>query len=613
VRGEAEMWCIGKLSHDRRGAGSIIGAVFIVLIIMSGYTFYTLNVNVTEDYTETVQDMQELDLKRNKENSEFTSVTTTNDDNLNITIENTGSYQAHFIWLGIFNETSTPPTQQYVELDVHVDPAETATNIPEENITIPEGQERVIQLVTELGNTFSYSYPEESSEEGGDETYDYVDNTSNEDSSDDKGTHSLFSAQKAGPDGIVDTLTEGYVAGENVENDVDGNGSNEDGSADKGTETDFTNATGTSLDSNYMNIQEADTGGGSDSLWLYVNTCDWSVDEWNAYGFPFEEVLNAIDYYDPVNFGWIETVSKNNFEGDFFFTDSGKSTETIISVTVQIYARNSDSDNLEVYMWDGSSYPLLGSQGLTPSWGWVNYTATTVLDTWAKIDGAKMYVESLTNGGPYQVDCARLNVDYTDPANYELDFEYQWDTAFYSSDNEEVCIYVGTHTGSESLNVSYWSGSWTSLGTITSTGWNNFTATGLASATYTIQLIGATESSDSEQDDWDIDLMTLHTWNATGYLLDLEVQWTDADYDETNEWLSIYGGTMEAEDILVDVWNGTAWTNVFTDLSSGWNSVDVSSYLVSSPFTIRFRGGTETGDLTQNSWEIDTTFLYVWS
>ena len=235
--------------------------------------------------------------------------------------------------------------------------------------------------------------------------YDFVDNNdTNVDSSANKGTQSNFTAQKYGPDLTIDTLT------------------------------------------------EEDTGSGSDTLWLYVNTCDWSMDDWGEYGFPYEDVLNAIDYYEPINFGYIATSSKNDFEGDFFFTDSGKSTETIISVTVQVYARNSDSDSLEVYMWNGSSYPLLGSQGLTPSLGWVNYTATTVLDTWAKIDGAKMYVESLTNDGPYEVDCARLQVEY-DSTNYEFDVEAQWTNVDYDETYEELCIRTGTFSGSEDLMV----------------------------------------------------------------------------------------------------------------------------------------------------------------
>ena len=159
------MWFIGKLSRSKRGAGSIIGGVFILLILLTGYTFYFLNVNVTEGYNKILQDMGELDLKRNKENLEFISVSF-NNDQLNITVKNTDSYDAHLIWLGIFDETVTSNTQEYYEIDFYVDPAETVTNIRNETIPTFEGQERVIQLVTELGNTFSYSYPPSEEEDG---------------------------------------------------------------------------------------------------------------------------------------------------------------------------------------------------------------------------------------------------------------------------------------------------------------------------------------------------------------------------------------------------------------------------------------------------------------
>ncbi len=160
------MWFIGKLSRDKRGVGSMIGAVFIVLILLSGFTFYTLNVSINENYRVFLQTMDEIDLRKKQENIEFISVSTTSKDKLNITVKNTGSHQVHLIWLGIFDKTATPNTQKYYGLDVYVDPAETVTNVPEETITILQGQERVIQLVTELGNTFSYSYPP-SEEEGG--------------------------------------------------------------------------------------------------------------------------------------------------------------------------------------------------------------------------------------------------------------------------------------------------------------------------------------------------------------------------------------------------------------------------------------------------------------
>jgi hypothetical protein len=102
-------------------------------------------------------------------------------------------------------------------------------------------------------------------------------------------------------------------------------------------------------------------------------------------------------------------------------------------------------------------------------------------------------------------------------------------------------------------------------------------------------------------------------YETVNYRLDLEVQWTNVQYDLPNEELCIFGGTMGSEDIRVDVWNGVLWQNLFTDLASGWNNITVSSYLTSSTFTIRFKDGTESGDGVQDSWYIDVTLLHVWS
>jgi len=97
------------------------------------------------------------------------------------------------------------------------------------------------------------------------------------------------------------------------------------------------------------------------------------------------------------------------------------------------------------------------------------------------------------------------------------------------------------------------------------------------------------------------------------YELDLEVQWTNVDYDESNEFLCIYGGTMGTENVTVDAWNGSDWENVFTYLNSGWNNFSISSYLTSSTFTIRFKDGNKTSDINQDSWNIDATLLHVWT
>ncbi|MCW4052202.1 MAG: PKD domain-containing protein [Candidatus Bathyarchaeota archaeon] len=100
--------------------------------------------------------------------------------------------------------------------------------------------------------------------------------------------------------------------------------------------------------------------------------------------------------------------------------------------------------------------------------------------------------------------------------------------------------------------------------------------------------------------------------SENNFALDLEVQWTNANYTQIHEELCIFGGSMDSESIQVHVWSGSAWQIIFVDLSAGWNNISVSEHLVSQTFTIRFNGGTETGDTISDSWEIDCTLLHTW-
>jgi len=288
----------------------------------------------------------------------------------------------------------------------------------------------------------------------------YVDNNiSNIDSSNDKGTHSNFPAQQYGPDSVYDTLI------------------------------------------------EVNRGADEDLLFLYVNAYNEVRTDWTQVG--TTPYLSVIDY----NSNYVHT-SKNNYEiGDFGFENSGLSSETIQSVTIQLYAKQTDTNNpLQLFVWDGSTWTDLGMQAPTTSWGWINYTATA-LNSWTKIDAAKIYMQPATGTGLYEVDWARLLIGYFEPDNYEVD---------------------------------------------------------------------------------------------------LEVQWNNVEFNEANEFLCIYGGTMGSEDIKIDAWNGSNWINLIADLNPGWNNVTVTPYLTSSTFTIRYKGAQETNDTNQDSWEIDSTLLHVW-
>ena len=67
------------------------------------------------------------------------------------------------------------------------------------------------------------------------------------------------------------------------------------------------------------------------------------------------------------------------------------------------------------------------------------------------------------------------------------------------------------------------------------------------------------------------------------------------------------------ENLQVDVWTGSAWQNVFTQLANGWNNATITSYLTSSNLTIRYKGSNETNDSIQDSWNIDTAVIHAWT
>ncbi len=168
-----------------------------------------------------------------------------------------------------------------------------------------------------------------------------------------------------------------------------------------GTSTIYTNNTSA----------KASVEGGTSQL--YVNADDGAKTDWTRVG--TNPYLDAIDY----NTSFLNTSGKNRVVGDFDFADSGKSTETINNVTVQAYVRQNETDRaLRIFIWNGTDWQAGSSIVVPTSWSWINWTVTTILDTWTKIDGARMYLRTDNFTGLYEVDCARLQVSYT-PDTYD--------------------------------------------------------------------------------------------------------------------------------------------------------------------------------------------------
>ena len=150
------MQSIGRHSQSNRGVGSIIGAVFVALIFLSGFSFYAITLDTTQQYNNTISSMSAIDWDRNQEDIVIKQIAIMGTNQLNVTAENDGSIQSQLIWLGIFNTTASPQNQTYQALNVLLRPGDTTNVIS--SFAVTSGSIYVIQLVTTLGNTFESKF-----------------------------------------------------------------------------------------------------------------------------------------------------------------------------------------------------------------------------------------------------------------------------------------------------------------------------------------------------------------------------------------------------------------------------------------------------------------------
>lgn len=280
-----------------------------------------------------------------------------------------------------------------------------------------------------------------------------------------------------------------------------------------------------------------------------------------------------------------------------------------------IFGGTQNTEALKVDIWNGGSWANIIADVAV---GWNNVSITSYLtDATVEIRFWDTTQTWDVTAGTWEIEGVILHCWTAGVSDYELDLEIQWTTADYDEINEFLCIYGGTQDA-EALKVDVRNGgSWTNLiSDLVAGQWNNVSvSTYLTSATITFRFVGTTEAGDSTQSSWEIDsaLLWCYTAAVIDYELDLEEQWTSADYDETSEELCIKTGNLDAETLIVQVWTGS-WMTVIASLSaSAWNNVSVSSYLTSTTFTIRFLGGTESGDSSQSTWNIDSVVLHCWS
>lgn len=151
------------------------------------------------------------------------------------------------------------------------------------------------------------------------------------------------------------------------------------------------------------------TGGGSGTLHLVIDALDATWTQWDEIGTnPYLHNTQTTDR--------IETIATGNQHGWFTYTNSGKSAEDITFVKIIITVYGDGNDAVHVYLHDGVSEHDLGSlTGDPETWTDEVIDVTSILNTWAKIDAAKIRLVKETAGKKdyFKVCYSELWIDWT--------------------------------------------------------------------------------------------------------------------------------------------------------------------------------------------------------
>jgi hypothetical protein len=471
----------------------------------------------------------------------------------------------------------------------------------------------------------------------------FVDNnSSNIDNSTNIGTHSNFTAMQKGPDSINDTLTEGFTGTTTAcypsSYNLLGSTQNVSGTisnlqTDDGLYMTFRSyASATSAKTFYAH-QETITIGGSTYYLSNLTSADATGTTLSADTSSTGRKLMGKFVYQLTGVSMIPASTWT-----FYYRAMQNHGNIVAHCDVDLLIRQSNGTVRTTIATDVANSSNIPTDSnwytLSQTYAWTAYTVANSTD-YLEID----YYIHVTGSQNNKLVSLRIDdntlasVDQTRATNILLPSEYTSEVEFLGTSNtqpwSQLVWTIDSSFSAAGITATFQLYNYTAdaystvgAGYITDTiGTSNVTETQTITVNPTQFRDNATGNwkmkikgvkTTTSQFDWKGDLIKYQASNAS-YQLDLEVQWTGAEYTQANALLCIsYGGTMGSENLLLDIWTGSAWQNISGALSNGWNNVSVSSYLTSSVFTIRFRDATP-GNAVQNSWNIDACLLHLWT
>ena len=141
--------------NRRRGLSSVVGAVFMILVMIGALNVILLAMRQQDTVTQTLIDKSSSSLSRLNEQISITDIKVTNGNKLNMTVANSGGSAAKLASIYIVNETASPKTQYRYDLgNDPVDGRASKTNVGTSlALNVKTDTKYSIKVVTAAGNT----------------------------------------------------------------------------------------------------------------------------------------------------------------------------------------------------------------------------------------------------------------------------------------------------------------------------------------------------------------------------------------------------------------------------------------------------------------------------
>jgi hypothetical protein len=280
-----------------------------------------------------------------------------------------------------------------------------------------------------------------------------------------------------------------------------------------------------------------------------------------------------------------------------------------------------ESPGSNTYSLDASGGYMIVGDG-TPDWGstagtifWVKMDSTVQGRFWGQNDN----METRWSGNYLVLDWGGTG-SMTSATSFSTDLWY-FVAIVWNENTNDLLLYIGNENNPPILDANSRNGNW-------------WSTTPLPTQNRFLNGVGGSEPLDGHGDDliyYNIartlsEIQSDYNVTITGSEPNLRSYFKlDNNFDDVgpaNNDGSGFGSysfssdspfNTQTENLKVDVWTGSAWQNVFTQLINGWNNATITPYLTSSTITIRYKGSNETNDSTQDSWNVDTAVIHTWT